>query len=96
MIVPFTANRCKKRINQSIQFGQFSTIIEDLDSLKSEIANKTTNRITFIDIYELHDTDGRVLMFQIPAVHCVSPKRKNDTLNEKDLVNDYYVMWIRN
>lgn len=39
----------------------------DLDSLKGEIANKTTNRITFIEIYELHLPEGRVVMFQIPA-----------------------------
>jgi ATP-dependent DNA helicase RecG len=37
-----------------------------LDSLKSEIANKTTNRITFIEIYELNFPEGRVVMFQIP------------------------------
>lgn len=40
---------------------------KDLDSLKSEIANKTTNRITFIEIYELNEPEGRVVMFQIPA-----------------------------
>ena len=40
---------------------------KDLDSLKGEIANKTTNRITFIEIYELHLPEGRILMFQIPA-----------------------------
>jgi ATP-dependent DNA helicase RecG len=39
----------------------------DLDSLKHEIAEKTTNRITFIEIYELNISDGRVVMFQIPA-----------------------------
>src|SRR4030067_1887677 len=39
----------------------------DLDNLKAEIANKTTNRITFIEIYELHLPEGRVVMFQIPA-----------------------------
>jgi len=39
---------------------------KDLDSLKSEIGNKTTNRITFIEIYELHLPEGRVVMFQIP------------------------------
>lgn len=38
-----------------------------LDSLKSEIADKTTNRITFIEIYELSLPEGRVVMFQIPA-----------------------------
>ena len=38
-----------------------------LDSLKQEIANKTTNRITFVEIHELHLPEGRVIMFQIPA-----------------------------
>lgn len=38
-----------------------------LDSLKGEIANKTTNRITLIEIYELLFPGGRVVMFQIPA-----------------------------
>lgn len=39
----------------------------DLDSLKAEIANKTTNRITFKEIYELILPEGRVVMFEIPA-----------------------------
>ena len=39
----------------------------DLDKLKGEIANKTTNRISFIDIHEVDTADGRVIMFQIPA-----------------------------
>src|SRR3990167_2220937 len=38
-----------------------------LDSLKLEIANKTTSRITFMEIHELHLPNGRVIMFQIPA-----------------------------
>jgi len=38
-----------------------------LDKLKGEIANKTTNRITFIEIHELLLPEGRVVMFQIPA-----------------------------
>jgi ATP-dependent DNA helicase RecG len=38
-----------------------------LDNLKGEIARKTTNRITFIEIYELHPPEGRVIMFQVPA-----------------------------
>ncbi len=38
-----------------------------LDSLKGEIANKTTNRITFLEIYELLLPEGRVVLFQIPA-----------------------------
>src|SRR3972149_1189582 len=40
---------------------------KDLDSLKGELANKTTNRITFIEIYELFLPESRVIMFQIPA-----------------------------
>jgi ATP-dependent DNA helicase RecG len=47
--------------------SQFRPQRKDLDSLKSEIANKTTNRITFIKIYELNEPHGRVVMFQIPA-----------------------------
>ncbi|MBI5050308.1 MAG: putative DNA binding domain-containing protein [Nitrospirae bacterium] len=46
---------------------RFRTNRTDLDSLKSEIANKTTNRITFVEIYELHLPQGRVIMFQIPT-----------------------------
>jgi ATP-dependent DNA helicase RecG len=38
----------------------------DLDSLKAEIANRTTNRITFIEIHEVLFPEGRVLMFEIP------------------------------
>jgi ATP-dependent DNA helicase RecG len=38
-----------------------------LDSLKKEIADKTTNNISFIEIYELQKPEGRVIMFQIPA-----------------------------
>lgn len=39
----------------------------DLDSLKGEIANKTTNRISFIEIHEVVTPEGRVILFQIPA-----------------------------
>ncbi|MDD2283978.1 MAG: putative DNA binding domain-containing protein [Paludibacter sp.] len=38
----------------------------DLNSLKKEIADKTSNRISFIEIHELSLPEGRVLMFQIP------------------------------
>lgn len=40
---------------------------KDLDSLKGEMANKTTNRISFIDIHEVNLPEGRVVLFQIPA-----------------------------
>ncbi|MCP4674281.1 MAG: transcriptional regulator [Deltaproteobacteria bacterium] len=39
----------------------------DLDSLKHEVANQTTNRITFTEIYELKSHEGRVILFEIPA-----------------------------
>jgi ATP-dependent DNA helicase RecG len=38
----------------------------DLDNLKKEIADKTSNRITFEEIYVLIRAEGRVIMFQIP------------------------------
>jgi len=39
-----------------------------LDNLKKEIADQTTNRITFMEIYEVNEfPGGRVIMFQIPA-----------------------------
>lgn len=40
---------------------------KDLDSLKGEVGNKTTNRITFIEIHELPTPQGRVILFQIPS-----------------------------
>ena len=38
----------------------------DIESLKEEVANKMTSRITFIEIHEVHHKRGRVLLFQIP------------------------------
>ena len=38
----------------------------DLDNLKKEIADKTSGRITFMEIYELFLPEGRVILFQIP------------------------------
>lgn len=38
-----------------------------LEVLKHEIADNTTGRLTFIDIYEVYDSDMRVVMFKIPA-----------------------------
>ncbi|PIS29164.1 MAG: transcriptional regulator [Candidatus Marinimicrobia bacterium CG08_land_8_20_14_0_20_45_22] len=37
-----------------------------LDSLKNEIGEKTTGRITFVEIFELTMPEGRVVMFHIP------------------------------
>lgn len=53
--------------------SQFRINRSHLDSLKSEAANKTTNRITFIEIYELILPEGRVIMFQIPAAPAGMP-----------------------
>ena len=39
--------------------SQFRPQRKDLDSLKRKIANKTTNRIKFIEIYELNEPEGR-------------------------------------
>lgn len=46
--------------------SQYRSERKKLDSLKGEIANKTTNRITFIDIYEINTPKGRVVLFQVP------------------------------
>jgi len=53
--------------DHSIVGSQYRSNRSDLDSLKGEIACKTTNRITFIEIYELMEPEGRVVLFQIPA-----------------------------
>ncbi|OGP48199.1 MAG: transcriptional regulator [Deltaproteobacteria bacterium GWF2_42_12] len=52
---------------KTIVGSRFRQSRKDLDSLKGELAKKTTNRITFVEIYELHLPEGRVVMFQIPA-----------------------------
>ncbi len=41
--------------------------IASLESLKREVAGKTTSQVTFLEIFPLQHTDGRVVMFQIPA-----------------------------
>jgi len=38
-----------------------------LDSLKHEIATKTSSRITFVEIHEVNHAQGRVILFEIPA-----------------------------
>ena len=53
--------------HHNIVNSRFRPYRKDLDSLKGEIANKTTNRITFIEIHELNLPEGRIVMFQIPA-----------------------------
>jgi ATP-dependent DNA helicase RecG len=44
-----------------------------LETLKHEIAQNTTDGITFTDIFEVYDTDKRVIMFKIPAAVTAMP-----------------------
>lgn len=46
--------------------SQYRTNRANLDNLKQEIAQHTTSRITFKEIYELQFPGGRVVMFEIP------------------------------
>lgn len=55
-----------KPVPRTIVGSEYRTSRVDLDSLKAEIGNKTTNRITFIEIYEIQYPEGRVIVFQIP------------------------------
>ena len=52
--------------DKSIVGSEFRADQAWLHSLKGEIANKTTHRLTFKEIYELDTADGRVVLFQIP------------------------------
>lgn len=53
--------------NHLVVGSQFRSNRKHLDSLKKEIADHITSRITFIEIYELNHPEGRVVIFQIPA-----------------------------
>lgn len=56
-----------KDSDKSITGSQFRTKRADLDNLKAEIANHTTGRLTFMEIYEANTSDGRVVLFEIPT-----------------------------
>lgn len=47
--------------------SRFRANRKDLDSLKEEVANKITHRITFVEIHEVQHPQGRVVLFEIPA-----------------------------
>ena len=53
--------------DHSIVGTQYRSERKDLDKLKGEIADKTSNRISFIDIHEVNLPEGRVILFQIPS-----------------------------
>lgn len=56
-----------KDSDKSFANTRYRTNASDLHSLKAEIANHTTNRITFREIHEINDLKGRVVLFEIPA-----------------------------
>ena len=45
----------------------------DLDSLKKEIADQTSKRLTFMEIHELYFPEGRVVLFEIPPARLGDP-----------------------
>ena len=55
--------------------SNFRLVRKDLDHLKGEIASKTTNHITFVEIHEVTRPEGRVVMlgFPLPPEGCLSP-----------------------
>jgi len=53
--------------DKSIVGTNFRTDTKHLHNLKAEIANHTTNRITFKEIYETISDGKRVVLFQIPS-----------------------------
>jgi ATP-dependent DNA helicase RecG len=53
--------------DKSIVGSKFRINRTDLNSLKAEVANHTTGRLTFMEIYEVVTPDGRVVLFEIPA-----------------------------
>lgn len=52
---------------KSIVGSSFRKDLAYLHSLKKEIADKTTDRITFVEIHEVYTQGKRVVLFQIPA-----------------------------
>lgn len=53
--------------NRQVVGSHYRPDRKSLDRLKREIAEKTTNRITFIEIHEVQHEKGRVILFEIPA-----------------------------
>lgn len=53
--------------NRTVVGSQFRSDPKDLQSLKKEVADKVTNRLTFLEIHEVQHADGRVILFEIPA-----------------------------
>ena len=56
-----------ENIEHEIVGTGFRTKRSELDNLKKEIADKISNRLTFIEIHEIILEERRVILFQIPA-----------------------------
>ena len=56
-----------KDSNKSIVNTRYRSEPGMLDRLKLGVADKTTNRISFKEIYAVETPEGRVILFQIPA-----------------------------
>lgn len=52
---------------RQVMGSQYRLQRPSLDRLKKEVADKTNNRLSFIEIHELAHPLGRVLLFEIPA-----------------------------
>lgn len=53
--------------NLQVVGSQFREAFKELQSLKKEVADKVSQRLSFIDIHTVPHPDGRVLLFEIPA-----------------------------
>ncbi|WP_046270775.1 RNA-binding domain-containing protein [Pseudomonas syringae] len=53
--------------NLQVVGSQLREAFKDLQSLKKEVADKVSQRLSFIDIHTVLHPDGRVLLFEIPA-----------------------------
>lgn len=79
--------------DKSIVGTSFRNSPVTLHKLKSEIANHTTSRITFKEIYEVQTQQGRVVLFEIPSAPSGIPiawkghyfGRDNEELNALNL-----------
>ncbi|MGE3295877.1 MAG: RNA-binding domain-containing protein [Porticoccaceae bacterium] len=52
---------------RSVVGSDYRPQLERLQSLKMQVAENAEPRMTFRDIHELHHTDGRVVLFEVPA-----------------------------
>lgn len=64
--------------------SDYRNSVKALDSVKKEIADKTTCRTTFQDIIEVNRQEGRVVMFQIPAAPIGIPVAFDDVCYGRD------------